>query len=138
MCIRDRPEVMLLTYDPSLEDNSSDMSLDQYFRVADTGTMRQNWKKSAIWAGVHAGKNGIDHDHLDLGEFTFEADGVRWVTDLGADDYNIPDYFGTGGYNLYRKRPEGNNCLVINPREGYHGPVSYTHLFWRCSPALMA
>ena len=97
------------------------LSLDNFFRQANTGSMRQSWDRNSIWAGVHAGQNGIDHDHLDLGEFVFEWGGVRWVNDNGADSYTLPGYFATQGYDIYRKRPEANNCLVINPRTGYQG-----------------
>ena len=35
--------------------------------------------------------------------------------DLGADDYNLPDYFGNQRWNYYRLRAEGHNTLLINP-----------------------
>lgn len=111
----------LLNYDPDMFDSSAGVPLDNYYRQAEAGSMRQNWESDGIWAAVHAGQNGIDHDHLDLGEFIFEAGGIRWVDDLGSDNYDLPGYFQIEGYNLYRKRPEANNCIVINPREGYQG-----------------
>ena len=113
--------IELFTYDPVQDGQECEVPLDNYFRGADTGTMRSDWSKYGIWAGVHAGQNGIDHDNLDLGEFIFEADGIRWVTDLGADNYNLYGYFSKEGYNIYRKRPESNNCLLINPRTNYFG-----------------
>ena len=116
-----RPEIMLFTYRPDSTGASGTLPLDSYFRQGEAGSMRQAWTEEALWAGVHAGSNGIEHDHLDLGEFVFEADGVRWVDDLGRDNYSIPGYFQERGYDIYRKRPEANNCLVINPREGYWG-----------------
>ncbi|MBQ8724720.1 MAG: discoidin domain-containing protein, partial [Oscillospiraceae bacterium] len=113
--------LLMLAYDPSLEDVDDEVSLDHYFRVADTGTMRSGWTKNSLWAGVHAGQNGIDLGHLDLGEFIFEAGGVRWVTDLGGDSYGLPGYFTEKGFDIYRLRTEANNCLLINPRVGYQG-----------------
>lgn len=35
--------------------------------------------------------------------------------DLGADDYNLPAYFGNKRWTYYRLRAEGQNTLVINP-----------------------
>ena len=35
--------------------------------------------------------------------------------DLGADDYNLPGYFGRQRWNYYRLRAEGHNTLVLNP-----------------------
>lgn len=113
--------VNLLTYDVAMEDTESEIPLDSFYRTANVGMMSNGSGANGIWAAVHAGENGIAHDHLDLGEFIFEAYGVRWVTDLGYDNYNLTDYFGEAGYNIYRKRPEANNCLIINPREGYQG-----------------
>ena len=37
------------------------------------------------------------HSNLDIGTFVLDAFGERWVVDLGADDYNLPGYFETGG-----------------------------------------
>ena len=58
---------------------------------------------------------------LDVGEFTFEADGINWAMDLGSDKYTLPQYFQKDGYKIYRKRPEGENCVVINPDGSYYG-----------------
>ena len=111
----------LLYYRPEYGEGNINFPKDMYFRGADVGSMRSDWTRDSLWAAVHAGQNGVDHDNLDLGEFIFEADGIRWVYDHGADDYALPDYFGPGGYDIYRKRPEANNCYIINPRAGYHG-----------------
>jgi hypothetical protein len=37
---------------------------------------------------------------------------------LGADDYNLPGYFGNQRFTYYRLRAEGQNTLVINPGTG--------------------
>jgi len=47
----------------------------------------------ALFAGVKAGYNQVNHGHLDLGNFELDALGVRWARDLGADDYNLPGYW---------------------------------------------
>jgi hypothetical protein len=47
-----------------------------------------------------------------------DALGKRWAEDLGADDYNLPGYFGGQRWNYYRLRAEGHNTLVINPGNG--------------------
>ncbi len=47
----------------------------------------------AIWTGLKAGRNRVNHGHLDLGSFMLDADGVRWAVDLGPDDYNLPGYW---------------------------------------------
>jgi len=48
----------------------------------------------AIFLAVKAGYNQVSHAHLDLGQFELDALGVRWVRDLGSDNYNLPNYWG--------------------------------------------
>jgi hypothetical protein len=80
--------------------------------------LRSDWDNpQALFAGFKAGDNKANHSHLDLGSFVFDAAGVRWAMDLGADDYNLPGYFGGQRWNYYRLRAEGQNTLVINPGE---------------------
>lgn len=94
----------------------SDAPLDYYFYGAETGAFRNSHSVgNPVFFGFHGGWTNIVHDMLDLGSFIFESDNVAWATDLGSDSYSLPDYFGKGGYKLYRKRPEGENCIVLNP-----------------------
>ena len=47
----------------------------------------------ALWTGLKAGSNRVNHGHLDLGSFMLDADGERWAIDLGPDDYDLPGYW---------------------------------------------
>lgn len=47
----------------------------------------------ALWTGLKAGSNRVNHGHLDLGSFMIDADGERWAVDLGPDDYDLPGYW---------------------------------------------
>ncbi len=89
---------------------------DRYFRRAEIATMRDNWNDPNGWfVGIKAGSNTVNHAHLDVGSFILEAKGVRWLIDLGSDDYNLPAYFGAQRWEYYRLRAEGHNTLVLNP-----------------------
>ncbi len=56
--------------------------------------MRGGWRsKGDSWVGVKAGYNRVPHGHLDLGNFEFENDGIRWALDIGSDEYNLPGYW---------------------------------------------
>lgn len=56
---------------------------------------RTGWSNpDAIFLAVKAGYNEVSHAHLDLGQFELDALGVRWVRDLGSDNYNLPNYWG--------------------------------------------
>jgi hypothetical protein len=109
----------LLWYDPAgTSPKSAGLPLDKYFRGAEVALLRSDWDNpQALFAGFKAGDNKANHSHLDLGSFVFDAAGVRWAMDLGADDYNLPGYFGGQRWNYYRLRAEGQNTLVINPGE---------------------
>jgi hypothetical protein len=106
----------LLWFDRALAQSKSSPPLDKYFRNAEVVTMRSAWNdRNAVFVGFKAGDNKANHSNLDLGSFVLDAEGVRWFVDLGADDYNLPGYFGGQRWNYYRMRAEGHNTLVLNP-----------------------
>jgi len=113
-----RPTALdLLWYDPAdTNPKAAGLALDKYFRGAEVAVLRSDWDNpQALFVGFKAGDNKANHSHLDVGSFVFDAAGVRWAMDLGADDYNLPGYFGGQRWNYYRLRAEGQNTLVINP-----------------------
>jgi len=78
-------------------------------------TMRSAWNDhDAAFVGFKGGDNAASHAHCDLGSFIYDVDGVRWAYDLGADDYNLPGYFGKKRWDYYRTRSEGHNTLTID------------------------
>jgi hypothetical protein len=107
----------LLWYEPAtLGPKSAQLPLDKYFRGAEVAFFRSEWENpKAVFAAIKAGDNKASHSHLDLGSFVFDALGARWAIDMGADDYNLPGYFGAQRWTYYRLRAEGQNALVINP-----------------------
>jgi len=121
----------LLHYEYTLANSKGaepeDMPLDMYFKGAELGTFSSSRivsEPSNVF--FHGGLTNLPHDSLDTGEFTYESDGILWIEDIGNDSYNLPNYFRTDGYKYYRKRPEGENCVVLNPAVGtdnYYGQV---------------
>jgi hypothetical protein len=98
---------------------SSRLPLDKYFHGAEVALLRSEWENpQALFVGFKAGDNKANHSHLDLGSFVFDALGARWAMDLGADNYNLPGYFGGQRFHYYRLRAEGHNTLVLNPDSG--------------------
>ena len=115
---RPRPSALdLLWYDPAgTSPKAAGLPLDKYFRGAEVAVLRSEWENpQALFVGFKAGDNKANHSHLDLGSFVLDAPGARWAMDLGADNYNLPGYFGGQRWNYYRLRAEGHNTLVINP-----------------------
>ncbi len=100
----------------AVETEAQALPLFRHFRNAEVATFRTGWDDPrASFLGFKAGDNKVNHSNLDLGTFVFDAKGVRWAVDLGADDYNLPAYFGKERWNYYRLRAEGHNTLVLNP-----------------------
>jgi hypothetical protein len=95
------------------------LPLDRQFRGVEVATFRSAWEDTeALFVGFKGGDNKASHSNLDLGSFVLDALGTRWVVDLGADNYNLPGYFGKQRWSYYRMRAEGHNTLVLNPEEG--------------------
>lgn len=92
----------------------ADAPLDARFRGhAELATFRSAWHDPrAIFLGFKAGRNDVNHAHLDLGSFVLDADGVRWAQDLGPDDYNLPAYFGANRWTYYRLNNRSHNTLT--------------------------
>ncbi|MCD6506225.1 heparinase II/III family protein [Candidatus Poribacteria bacterium] len=106
----------LLWFDPRSESPSEEgLPLDRWFHNVNVVFLRSRWEdERAIFIGFKGGDNKANHSHLDLGSFVLDADGHRWAVDLGADDYNIPGYFGRQRWSYYRLRTEGHNTITLN------------------------
>jgi len=90
--------------------------LDAIFRGVDVACFRSAWDDpNALYLAVKGGDNKGPHTHLDLGSFVMDAGGVRWASDLGADDYDLPGYLsGRQRWTYYRTRTESHNTLLID------------------------
>lgn len=96
----------------------ANLPLCAHFRGVEVVAMRTSWSDSkALYVGFKAGATSAPHGNLDVGSFILEALGQRWAIDLGADDYNLPEYFGRLRWTYYRMRAEGHNTLVVNPSQ---------------------
>ncbi|MHC4442096.1 MAG: heparinase II/III domain-containing protein [Planctomycetota bacterium] len=106
----------LLWFDPRGTDaQGTSLPLDAFFKNVDVVFLRSAWNDpDAFFVGFKGGANPANHAQLDLGTFVLDAMGQRWAVDLGADEYNLPGYFGNKRWTYYRMRTEGQNTLVIN------------------------
>jgi hypothetical protein len=94
--------------------------LDRYFRgPVEVAVFRSAWNNpDALFVGIKAGFNQVNHGHLDLGNFEMDALGVRWARDLGSDNYNLPGYWekkkGGKRWSYYRLNSASHNVPTIN------------------------
>ena len=109
----------LMWYVPPTGGDAPKRDLDRYFAgKVEIVVMRSAWDDpDALWVGVKAGYNQANHGHLDLGSFEMEALGVRWVRDLGSDDYNLPGYWdrkqGGARWQYYRLNSFSHKIPII-------------------------
>jgi hypothetical protein len=106
----------LIWYQPQQQNPAAaKWPLNRVFSGVNVAFLRSDWlDPKAFWIGIKGGDNKANHSHLDLGSFVMEAKGVRWAEDLGADDYNIGDYFGKLRFTYYRLRTESHNTILID------------------------
>ena len=103
----------------------SGLSPDVYFRgpTATTPTAYDCLNETAArtkWNDANASFVGfkasgvLSHDHLSAGGFVFDANDHRWFTDFGYGNTADTNYYSN--WDIYLKRAEGNNTLVLNPQ----------------------
>lgn len=97
--------------------NPDEINLDDTVYGVEAGAMRSSWSdKNAFAIGFHGGWTGVNHYHIDAGAYILEMGGQRFVSDLGNDNYSLPNYFG-GEKGIYRKRAEAHSLFVIDPSD---------------------
>lgn len=68
--------------------------------------MRTSWTDTtAIFVGIKGGSPSDNHAHMDAGSFVLDADGVRWVMDFGAENYNQIEQAGVDLWNRTQGSP---------------------------------
>ena len=113
------------------EESSVKLDLDGYFPNLELVSMRSDWlSENATWISFHGGDPSPGtHGHVDSGTYVFNMLGERWVTELTLEDYAFRDTIvekyrdkiqangrgWTASPYIYTLRPEGHDCIVINP-----------------------
>jgi hypothetical protein len=104
--------------------------------------MRSSWTDpKAIYVGFKAGTARAGHGHMDAGSFIMEADGVRWASDFGGDNYNAIESKGIGmelwndsqqsrRWQVFRYNNMAHNTLTVNNQlhraDGYADILSWS------------
>lgn len=113
----------IIWYVPIPDKKTESKDLDYYFRgPVEVAVFRSDWDDpNALFVGVKAGYNQVNHGHLDLGNFELDALGVRWMRDLGSDDYNLEGYWdkNVGGkrWNYYRLNSKSHNVPLLGGQD---------------------
>ncbi|GAA4029083.1 hypothetical protein GCM10022409_11530 [Hymenobacter glaciei] len=98
--------------------------------------LRTSWTApGAIFLGLKAGSPSVNHGHMDVGSFVFEADGVRWGLDLGVQSYESLEskgvqIWGAQRWSVFRYSTPAHSTLVLNNQpqavQGYAPLISYS------------
>jgi hypothetical protein len=90
---RGRYETTLVSH--ALAAAASDAALSASFQGEQAlACFRSDWTATALWLGIKGGTPAASHGQMDCGSFVLDWAGSRWFHHLGADDYNLPGYFG--------------------------------------------
>lgn len=86
--------------------------------------MRTSWTNPlAVYLGFKAGSPSVNHGHMDIGSFIMEANGVRWATDLGMQNYESLESLGmkifgktqdAERWTIFRMNTYSHNVLIID------------------------
>jgi len=86
--------------------------------------MRTSWTDpDAIYVGFKAGSPSVNHGHMDVGSFVMEANGVRWASDPGMQNYESLESKGMSifgrtqdaqRWTIYRMNNHSHNVITID------------------------
>ncbi|MBQ8302723.1 MAG: hypothetical protein IJX97_04140 [Clostridia bacterium] len=107
-----------LVFYRELDETEIDLSLDYHMEGISAAVSRSSWERGATYIGLMGGPNICNHGDIDSGNFILYAKGVRWIYDLGSDNYNAYNYFSNAWrYKLYRKNAEGQNLIFLTSQQ---------------------
>ena len=86
--------------------------------------MQSSWTDpNALYVGVKAGSPSVNHGHMDVGSFVFDALGERWAMDFGMQDYESLESKGvklwgsqqtSERWDVFRYNNLAHNTLTMN------------------------
>lgn len=109
-----------LAYYQKLEAQDVDLSLDYNMESIEAVVVRSDWEPGALYAGIMGGSNQVSHGDIDCGNFIYYNKGIRWLYDMGSDNYNSYGYFNynlDARYRYFRKNCEGQNVVFISSQQ---------------------
>ncbi len=84
---------------------------------------RTAWKRDAAYLGIKAGAPNAPHGHMDEGGFVYDDGGVRWIVELGPENYHRIESRGMNlwgmsqnseRWKLLRYNNFGHSVLTLN------------------------
>jgi hypothetical protein len=102
------------------------LDLTEHFSTTSVGRVEDKTSGKNMYLALKGGTSRSHHRQRENGNFIFEASGVRWAMDLGAEEYghNLPAPLSSLSQIFYRQRNDGNNTLSVDTRysDEVHNP----------------
>ncbi len=82
----------------------------------------------SLYLASKGGSAAVNHGHMDAGSFVLERDGVRWVVDLGLQEYESLE---SKGVDLWNKRQDAQRWTVFRLNNHSHSTLTIDHRLHR-------
>ncbi len=83
--------------------------------------MRTSWTDpNAIYLGFKAGSPSVNHGHMDVGSFIMEANGVRWASDFGSQEYESLE---SKGMNIFGRTQDAQRWSIFRLNNYSHSTL---------------
>lgn len=84
--------------------------------------MRTSWTDpKAIYIGFKAGSASVNHAHMDVGSFVMEANGIRWASDFGMQDYESLE---SKGIQLFGRTQDAQRWSIFRLNNFVHNTLT--------------
>ncbi|MCD8131120.1 MAG: heparinase II/III-family protein [Lachnospiraceae bacterium] len=101
------------------------------FHILPSAQWCVGYAKNGTGFACKGGHNGESHNHNDIGHLIYEAEGVLFLTDLGAGEYDR-DYFSQNRYRAICNHSFGHSVPILNGQGQREGAA------YRCTSFLAA
>ncbi len=99
-----------------------------------------NFSPEDRYLGVKGGKAISNHGHMDVGSFVYDAYGIRWAKDLGAEPYaRIESAFQSMGLDFWDKFQDAGRWMLFRYNNRQHNTLTvngHDHLIKGFAPLL--
>lgn len=83
---------------------------------------RSSWTDpDAVYLAIKGGSPGVSHGHMDVGSFVLDAEGQRWVVDLGPESYHKIESLGM---NLWGRSQDAERWTIFRYNNLSHSTLS--------------
>ena len=87
--------------------------------------MRTSWSDpNGIYLGFKAGSSSVNHGHMDVGSFVMEADGVRWASDFGSQEYESLE---SKGISIFGRTQDAQRWSIFRINNFTHNTLSFNN-----------